>query len=181
MNSPKTEQEICVNCGFCCDGTLFNHAVLEPGEKGQLPEKMKAGYFKTKTGEFFRLPCSYFSGKCTIYDQKKAHVCSSFRCKLLKDFSKNRVTQSEAIEIVQNAMDLREEIRRLHQAVFDTQQVLPFREILINIGDLEESQELELGNNKDFKLLKIKATILETLLIRHFKSKKEFDKMIENT
>ena len=111
--SPKAEQAICVTCGFCCDGTLFDHAVLQPGEKGNLPEYMERSYFKNEKGEYFRLPCEYFNENCSIYDQKKAHICSAFRCQLLKDFSKKKITQSNAKKVVRNAKDQRKILRIL--------------------------------------------------------------------
>ena len=39
---PVIEQEICVTCGFCCDGTLFKYAVLQSGERGNLPAKQRS-------------------------------------------------------------------------------------------------------------------------------------------
>ncbi len=41
LKGPPKEQDLCVNCGFCCDGTIFMHAVLIQGEKGNLPEKIQ--------------------------------------------------------------------------------------------------------------------------------------------
>jgi hypothetical protein len=62
------EQEICVDCGFCCDGTLFNQAVLKPAEKGNLPHWMEENYREKEDDGFFPLPCAYFDGNCTIYN-----------------------------------------------------------------------------------------------------------------
>lgn len=178
MTSPKKEQDICVTCGLCCDGTLFHHAVLNKGEKGNLPQKMENAYFKNKNGEFFKLPCSYFNGKCSIYDQKKAHVCSSFRCKLLKDFSKDKVKQEDALSIVQNAKKLREEIIALAESIFGTEDKLYFRNVLLKIANSEKNQDSKIFESQKFKVLKMKSIILEALLIKHFKSKENFEKMI---
>ena len=179
MDSPKEEQAICVTCGFCCDGTLFNKAVLNPGEQGSLPAEMEAAYYKTEASEYFRQPCAYFDGKCNIYDQKKAHICSAFRCKLLKDLAKNKLTQTEALGIVQNAMTLRAEVGELFKAVSDALEMPPFREVLDKIGAWEESKTAIELQHPLFQLLKIKSVILEALLIKYFKSKETFDKMIE--
>ncbi len=178
MSSPENEQEICVTCGFCCDGTLFSTATLKPGEKGNLPEKMEEAYGKNGEYEFFKLPCAYFCEKCTIYDQKKANVCSSFRCKLLKDVAKNEVSQEQALGIVENAMQMRQEVFKLYAAIFHVAHAPHFRQILTSIGDKEEAND-PIALTKEFQLLKIKATILETLLIKQFKSEDIFEKMIE--
>lgn len=178
MQSPKQEQNICLTCGLCCDGTLFFNAVLKKGEKGNLPQKMEEAYVKNKNGEFFELPCAYFNGKCSIYDKKKAHVCSSFRCNLLKEYSSDSVNKEDALSIVQNAQKLREEVLALSESLFGKEEKLYFRKILMKIEDLEKNPDPKIMETHDFKILKIKALILETLLTKHFKSKENFDKMI---
>ncbi|MBE0674536.1 MAG: hypothetical protein IH591_07745, partial [Bacteroidales bacterium] len=88
VEAPAEEQAICVVCGFCCDGTLFVNAGLNQGERGSgLPEKIEQASFSEGGRDYFRLPCNYFSGKCSIYDRNRADVCSSFRCQLLKDLA----------------------------------------------------------------------------------------------
>lgn len=181
MASPKQEQEICITCGLCCDGTLFKRAILKAGEKGNLPKKMETAYEKKGDEEFFHLPCSYFEGKCSIYDQKKAHICSAFRCNLLKEFAQNKVSKSEALSIVDNAMQLRQEIRVLAQQVFNAKAIIPFQQILEQIGEAVENKNSATSCHPAFEMLKIKVIILEALLIRHFKSKKDFTKMIEQS
>ncbi len=180
MQSPILEQEICVTCGMCCDGTLFSNAILQPGEKGHLPAAMEKSYTKTDAGEFFKLPCSYFHGKCSIYDQKKAHVCSAFRCNLLKDFSEDKISQADAFIIVENAIKQRDEVIHLARTVFETTENMYLKSILEKIGKTEEDEDTAITTHPSFNLLKIKAIILETLLLRHFKSKESFDKMIIN-
>ena len=70
--APLQEQDICVTCGFCCDGTLFAHALLNPGEKGSLPERIEESVFSLDDRDYFHLPCRYFAGRCTIYDRQRA-------------------------------------------------------------------------------------------------------------
>jgi hypothetical protein len=59
--APLNEQVICTKCGFCCDGTLFLHAGLVPGERGSLPEKIEKNSFSYDGKDFFKLPCLYFN------------------------------------------------------------------------------------------------------------------------
>lgn len=179
MTSAKKEQQICINCGLCCDGTLFNRAILKAGEKGHLPEKMEQAYAKNADEEFFRLPCLYFDGKCSIYDQKKAHICSAFKCKLLKQFSKNEVSQNEALSTIENAKKLRHEIYKLAHTVFGNDEKLHFRNVLVKINKTENEKRSVITDNRNFKMLKIKTLILEALLTKHFKSDKAFNQMIE--
>jgi len=60
LTKPKTpEQQICLKCGLCCDGTMFVQAIPQKGEKGNLPEKIEKNYKKDTEGEYFKLPCPY--------------------------------------------------------------------------------------------------------------------------
>lgn len=169
------EQKICILCGLCCDGTLFDKAVLQEGEKGTLPQKIEDNYFRTKNKEFFRQPCPYFAGKCTIYYQKKADICSAFRCRLLYDHDKKKLNFSETANIVRQTKILRDEIIILAREVFSIDYNLPFKTILKRLN--ENNQEiLDLASPLP-EILKVKCYILEILLIKHFKPKKDFTAM----
>jgi hypothetical protein len=175
--SPKAEQAICVTCGFCCDGTLFDHAVLQPGEKGNLPEYMERSYFKNEKGEYFRLPCEYFDEKCSIYDQKKAQICSAFRCQLLKDFSKKKITQGNAKKLVKNAKDQRNEILALSEKVLHTPGNIPFRKLLLQLREFIHAKNGDETRNPELDILTARCNIFEALLLRYFKSEKDFNSM----
>jgi hypothetical protein len=178
MNPAVKEQEICVGCGFCCDGTLFAIANLKKGEKDNLPEKMRTAYDKKGHDEFFYLPCGYFDGKCTIYNQKKAHVCSAFRCKLLKDFAANRYSQEQAFNIIDKAISLRTEINQIYCNIFDTVKAPYFRKLISEVDSYDENK---IGSKEklSFLNLKVKSSILDALLTKYFKSSEEFEQMIE--
>lgn len=171
------EQKLCVSCGLCCDGTLFDKAVLQKGEKGNLPEKIEEKYFVEGEQEYFRLPCHYFTGKCSIYHLKKAHVCSSFKCQLLRGCVKGKVEYQAAESIVVHAKTLRKEIYDLTNRLFVAEKKLPFRELhtkLLEVKDKEPSRMTD----KLLELLLIKCQIFEVLLTRHFRPDEEFQEMI---
>ena len=131
MKSPSNiemlEQEICISCGICCDGTLFNRASLEPGEKGQLPEKIEQNYFQVNGVDKFKLPCLYFDGKCTIYDQKKAIICSAFRCQLLNNFSVGKISINDTMNVISKAKTMRKELFASYRNISGEDIMIPFR------------------------------------------------------
>ncbi|NBB22956.1 hypothetical protein GVN20_26605 [Runella sp. CRIBMP] len=178
IENPVSEQQICIKCGLCCDGTLFEHAALQAGEHGSLPEKIVDNYRKLKDEEVFLLPCHYFDGKCTIYDQKKAVVCSAFRCQLLKDFSMGQISKDNADKIVSDALKFRDEILELYKCIFEVDTKLSFRELLNEMGKMTAPP---IEKTKELALLKAKCNIYETLLIKNFKSIKTFESMIDST
>ncbi len=178
---PVAEQEICVTCGFCCDGTLFNRAMLEPGEYGSLPQKIEEQYGKTDESEFFVLPCAYFCGKCTIYDQKRAVICGAFRCKLLKNFSKDQFTQADALQIIANAKGLRDEIFQLYGKLVGVAYSHSFMELLDELPALYQTHKADSVKNRQVNLLFSKCALLDTLLIKSFKSAKSFDVLVKSS
>ena len=139
IKAPAAEQRICVGCGFCCDGTLFVNAGLNPGERGGLPEKIEQASFSEGGKDYFRLPCNYFSGKCTIYDRKRADVCSSYRCQLLKDFAAGKVAMDEALSTVRDAFELRNEIIEGFRRISGKEGAVYFRKILNDLGRIMRS------------------------------------------
>ncbi|RPA66617.1 hypothetical protein EF405_20235 [Cyclobacteriaceae bacterium YHN15] len=175
------EQQICISCGFCCDNTLFDNAVLQPGEKGTLPEKMEESYIKIKNQEYFKLPCFYFNGKCSIYNQKKAHICSSFRCQLLKNFEAGKITQKDAIELVRQTKQTRVELLKEYQQISGKSEVLTFREILVALGKKQKELEKKASLSMEWEIFAAKCNIFESLLIKHFKSEEDFDKMMSTS
>jgi hypothetical protein len=175
--NPKSEQTICITCGFCCDGTLFDQAALQPGEKGDLPRYMEESYFKNEKGEYFRLPCGYFDEKCSIYEHKKAHVCSAFRCQLLKDFSKKKITQANAKKLVKNAMAQRKEILALSEKLLRSPEKIPFRKLLLELHKKIHLEKENYTPNPELDILTARCNIFEALLIRYFKSEDDFNSM----
>ena len=173
-----TEQRICVACGLCCDGTLFERATLQPGEKGTLPDKMDMNYFRIRDVEYFRLPCPYFREKFTIYDQKKAIVCSAFRCRVLDDLTERKVTEQDAMETVKRAVEMRNEIQKLHSAVSGREEPLFFREILHFLGRIFREMPGGTGPNANYEILLARCNIFQSLLTRYFQPSQEFEKLI---
>jgi hypothetical protein len=173
------EQQICLTCGFCCDGTLFYRATLEPLEKGNLPENMEKSYYKKDDKEYFKLPCFYFDKKCTIYNKKKAHICSAFRCQLLENFSNNKISLSEALQIIRNSKQIRDELLEEYNKLSGIIAFSNFSELKINKDKNQKEQDLINCNSIEWKIFNGKYYIFESLLIKYFKSEKNFQEMID--
>jgi hypothetical protein len=176
--APKEEQSICVTCGMCCDGTLFFHAHLNPGERGHLPEKIEENTFSKEGKDYFKLPCLYFTEKCTIYDRKRADVCSGYRCQLLMDFAEGKVIRSDAIEIVIRAMDMREVIMKEYRRVAGNNESVTFRQLLMELGNVRKSAPGNEQSDMDFEILQARCNIFVALLTKHIRLASDFDKMM---
>ena len=180
LQGPVEEQSVCVRCGFCCDGTLFLHAHLNPGERGVggLPEKIEKNSFSEDGKDYFKLPCQYFFQKCTIYDRKRADVCGSFRCQLLKDFADRKISVSDALETVREAMQIRKELLQQYRNISGNTGNMNFRQLLIELGKMQKSATDKESLGMAYEMLLVRCNIFEALLIKHFRSAEDFEKMI---
>jgi hypothetical protein len=175
--APAEEQEICKECGLCCDGTLFSFAGLYPGERSDLPEKIKKKSFTEGDKDYFYLPCLYFSGKCTIYTFKRADVCSSYRCQLLKDLSEGKMTMDVAHGLVRKAIKMRTEIMEQYRTISGEKRKTYFKKLLTELGKIGESLTEGTTVCNQYDLLLARCNIFEALLIKYFRSEGDFEKM----
>lgn len=178
ITAPPGEQKICITCGFCCDGTLFMHAHLNAGERGNLPGEIEQASFSEEGKDYFRLPCHYFSEKCTIYGLKRADVCSSYRCQLLKDFAEGNISPDDAVEMVRKAKALRNVLLEDYRKAAGEGSDTSFREVLVALG---KKWAIEAGDgtvSPVYDILQARCNILEALLVKYFRSAEDFEKLI---
>jgi Fe-S-cluster containining protein len=88
---------ICLPCGFCCDGTLIGHVQLDREEIPVLSELMEIE--DSNDNAFFLQPCKNSCDGCTIYS-KRPKQCASFKCGLLKSVEQKELNFDSAIEII---------------------------------------------------------------------------------
>lgn len=176
--APENEQTICLECGLCCDGTLFGHAELGPGERGNLPAMIEQNVFVLDGKDFFRLPCLYFRDKCTIYDRPRAEVCGSYRCRLLSDMKEERITAVEALEIIRRAREMRHSLVRAFNLSRTGNEMLPFAVILRELGKRNEPSAVNDFTDSDFYIIQARCNIFEALLIKHFRPAGDFEKIV---
>jgi len=164
---------------MCCDGTLFLHASLNRGEKGNLPEKIEQNTFSESEKDYFRLPCLYFEGICSIYNKKRTNICSSYRCQLLKDFAVNKITKAAALKIVKDASAIRDDIFREYNNLSGRWEVLCFKRLPGELIKSVDFGSLSLPVIEKYNLLLGKCNILEALLIKYIRSEGDFDDLMD--
>ena len=169
--SIESEQELCVECGFCCDNTLFDIASFKPKENK--PPKFEKLIVDRGDGQCFELPCTFFDCKCTIYDQHKPLVCGTFRCKYLKSYSNSDRTLSDALEVINEIKKQRDEILNVYTK--ETGKKLSFRKVLWELRNLRWKNKM----NSELEVIYQKAQLLEFHLSVHFQSDESFEKQFE--
>jgi hypothetical protein len=105
--------DLCLSCGLCCDGSLFERAYLHSDEKdlAKSLELIVLDEHSEKTG--FRLPCNLFKGCCSIYEQTRPYVCGAFKCKLLLKYETDKINLASNLELIRRARTMQAELTHL--------------------------------------------------------------------
>lgn len=104
-------QSLCVRCGLCCDGTIFQRARLAPEDDRTLLAAIGILPVSTAQGEGFRLPCHHHRQRiCTIYASWRPQVCHSFRCSVLRRLDSGELSLDEACEVVTHTVNVADRV-----------------------------------------------------------------------
>jgi hypothetical protein len=96
--------QLCPNCGLCCDGALFADVELRASDDAKRLAKLGLSLKKKGRIKFaFAQPCACFDGKlCKIYSERPKH-CRLFECGLLKKVNGGQMTTSAALKKIAKA------------------------------------------------------------------------------
>ncbi len=112
-NDQPNGSNLCVPCGLCCDGSLFERATLQPGEQAFATSLGLTVLNAASEHPAFRLGCHLFQGNCSIYDQPRPNVCGAFKCSLLIKYEGGQVGLTESLEKVSRARAMQLELGHL--------------------------------------------------------------------
>lgn len=121
MNSGE---QLCLACGLCCDGTLFDNVQLGRGDDAK---KMKALGLPVTVSRaptpvaFFRQPCtaSCSDRTCRVYADRPVQ-CRTFECGVFKDAQAGRIPFADALRLVKQARRRADNIRQFLHKLGDT-------------------------------------------------------------
>lgn len=117
-------EQLCLACGLCCDGTLFDGVQLETGDDAV---KLKSLGLPVKTSRGkapvtrFPQPCSALcqDRACRLYADRPKQ-CRTFECKVFKDAKAGRVEFDVALQLVTKTRRHADKVRRLLAKLGDT-------------------------------------------------------------
>ncbi len=123
-------EKLCVACGLCCDGTLFDNVRLGAGDDAQKLKTLGLPVAVTRGREpaaLFRQPCSALCADrtCRVYADRPGQ-CRAFECGVFKAAETGRITFAAARRQVKRARRKADHIRRL----------------LLELGDTDEARSL---------------------------------------
>jgi hypothetical protein len=110
----KSVEQLCPNCGLCCDSTLFADVELRAGDDAQeLARHGLTVWPKSKTKLAFAQPCACFDGRlCGIYADRPKR-CKLFECGLLKRVEGGEMTAGAALKKIAQAKARAAQVRAL--------------------------------------------------------------------
>lgn len=138
-------EQLCLACGLCCDGTLFDLVKLEASDDAAkmkalgLPVAISRG--KTPVARFPQ-PCAALceDRTCRLYADRPWQ-CRVFECGVLKQAKAGRITFAVALRLVTQARKRADQVRRLLRALGDTDEHRALGERFHRV-----SERLEAGN-----------------------------------
>lgn len=104
---------LCLSCGMCCDGTLFNVAAVTLEEADRLEGRVNL----TENRLRIRQPCPALMSNngCAVYTERP-HACRHFRCTVLQQLERGQLTDAEAHESIAEVLERRRTLAALVEA-----------------------------------------------------------------
>lgn len=117
-------EQLCLACGLCCDGTLFSHVNLGPGDDAKKLQALGLPVRVSRAKEpvtRFRQPCPALCADrtCRLYADRPGQ-CHDFECGVYKDLHAGRIESAVALRLVKQARQRADEVRRLLHELGDT-------------------------------------------------------------
>ncbi len=120
----SSSQELCLACGLCCDGTLFDGVQLETGDDAKhlkalgLPVTVSRGRQPIAR---FAQPCAALceNRTCKLYTDRPRQ-CRTFECGVFKKTRTGEMETTTALRHIAKARRQAEKIRRLLRQLGDT-------------------------------------------------------------
>lgn len=92
---------ICVDCGLCCSGAIFEDVELNDEDEANSMEAMGLE-IEEEDGSFLLIqPCKALSGfSCRVYHHRP-QCCRTFECHLLKNVQSGQTSKEQAFNVIQ--------------------------------------------------------------------------------
>lgn len=124
--------QLCTQCGLCCDGTLFADVELEDESEEAVLESMGLA-IDTDGPPVLLQPCMALDGtRCTVYEHRPG-CCRTFECRLLQRVQRRQITPEDALRRVAEARSLAVELNTLCLEAGEVAEELPLKERAIEV------------------------------------------------
>jgi uncharacterized protein len=118
-------EQLCPNCGLCCDGSLFADVELRAGDDAKRLAELGLTLGKKSKGKIaFAQRCACFDGRlCKIYNDRPKR-CRTFECGLLKRVQTGEMEVDAALKTISKSKRHVEKVRSLLRQLGQTDEAL---------------------------------------------------------
>ncbi len=170
------EQRLCVRCGLCCDGTLFERGRIFADDDLARLEADGFILIATARGTGFAQPCPHHqNGLCAVYHQGRPQVCHTFRCALLRRVDAGELAWAEALARIERTVALVERI----QAQLPVQSDHERKSLKQRMADWQQAQAAGIDVRRTFAPLLLDFAGLQHILDQHFRVKPQKERADE--
>ena len=128
MPAPESRiiDQLCLQCGMCCNGVMFRDVELLAEDDPAVVEKAGLKVQRLKTKVRFPQPCGALCEdlRCRIYPDRPTR-CRDFNCAQLKGVSEGTITPETALRNIAKARKLADKVRRLLRETGDQDEHRP--------------------------------------------------------
>jgi Fe-S-cluster containining protein len=122
--SEKSSENLCLECGLCCNGVIFADVELNSTEAKELKSKIPGLRAAPTKGQAASAklpqPCAALDGcRCRIYSDRPTY-CRQFECLLLKNVQAGRLNCAAALRVIRTAQHRADKVRGLLRELGDT-------------------------------------------------------------
>jgi uncharacterized protein len=94
---------LCLDCGMCCNGVLFQIVRLQPGDSVRELESLGLKLSRKKREPYFRQPCDKLKEcTCSIYESRPLR-CRFFECRQLHRLENKEASEEEIARVIESA------------------------------------------------------------------------------
>lgn len=93
---------LCLACGLCCDGSLFEVVALDGLEVRRLAER-GVRLEQRRGATLLAFPCTALKGTCCQMYDERPKGCRAFECFVLRRLAGGGVSEAEALALVEQA------------------------------------------------------------------------------
>lgn len=102
-------EDLCQQCGLCCDGTLFTRVPVRAEEI--IPEAALAVVTAPTGARHVPQRCAALEGcRCSVYDARP-FACRRYECLLYAAFREDEVSLDDALQVIARAKHLQTHAR----------------------------------------------------------------------
>ena len=164
-------EDLCTNCGLCCNGTVFKCAMIEQDEDTGALKAMGARFTVENQQIELVLPCvAHIDGRCSVYPHR-FKICESFRCKLLQDYLRGKVSRDRALEVVGETSLHTNRVEELIRKTYDEGESETLLELYRNFRKAYEEKNEAASFEERYKHIVLEYVALDYRLDKYFRGR----------